>query len=217
MFQQTDEIVWRFCLQGDQKAFEELYKRYYALLYNYGKKIVPDVELVRDCLQNFFIKLIRNYETLSQTASVKGYMLKAFRYTLYNALKSENERVDLIATFSDESLSLFSEETFDSEIEDIPESYLAIYESFCLLSSRQQEILYLYYVLELSHADIAEALNINYQSSKNLLFRSLARLKELYFELQGAQLKTLSQKLEGVSVFSRLEEDFRYFRVGLAK
>lgn len=57
--------------------------------------------------------------------------------------------------------------------------------AFSELSPHQQEIIYLYYVNELKHEDIAEILEINYQSSKNLLFRSLSKLKKVYLEKKG--------------------------------
>ena len=47
------------------------------------------------------------------------------------------------------------------------------------LSGRQREILYLFYVKNLSHREIATLLSISVQSSKNLLFRTVSRLKEL--------------------------------------
>ena len=48
------------------------------------------------------------------------------------------------------------------------------------LSGRQREILYLYYVKELSHQEISAILGMNPQSSKNLLSRTLARLREFF-------------------------------------
>lgn len=57
MYQKTDEIIWNLCLKGDRKAFEVLYRRYYPILYNYGKIYSKDTDLVKNCLQNFFVKL----------------------------------------------------------------------------------------------------------------------------------------------------------------
>ena len=51
------------------------------------------------------------------------------------------------------------------------------------LSGRQREILYLYYVKELSHQEISAILGMNPQSSKNLLSRTLARLREFFFSV----------------------------------
>lgn len=184
MKQLTDEIIWNKCLEGDRNAFQEIYKRYYALLYNYGCKISSDKELVCDCIQNLFIKLIRNYTGLSPAVQVKGYLLKAFRYKLYDTLRDEGVRTRLFIPCIDEIL-LFEKEPAYVQEENIKEEYRLVYKAFENLSSRQKEILYLYYIAGLTHDDIAEALNINYQSSKNLLARSLAKLRDAYFRLAG--------------------------------
>ena len=51
------------------------------------------------------------------------------------------------------------------------------------LSPHQREIIYLYYVNELGHNEIAGILGINYQSSKNLLSRTLRKLRR-WFSLE---------------------------------
>ncbi|MDD4590972.1 MAG: sigma-70 family RNA polymerase sigma factor [Parabacteroides sp.] len=179
MSAEADEIIWQKCLTGDRKAFEELYNRYYAMLYNYGRKFSSDVELVKDCIQNFFVKLIRNHEHLSTTASVKSYLLKAFRYTLYNALEAKKQRNDFILPCLDDLLSSNSDLLPSALSDSFPNDYSSIHQALKTLPSRQQEILYLYFALELEHSEIASLLNINYQSSKNLLYRALLKLKSI--------------------------------------
>ena len=76
----SDDGLWELCLKGDMRAFRELYCRFYALLRNYGIKLLPDKSLVEDCVQDIFIKLIQNHETLSPTVNVKGYLLKTLRH-----------------------------------------------------------------------------------------------------------------------------------------
>lgn len=177
MHQQTDETVWKLCLKGDRKAFEILYRRYYPVLYNYGKIYVKDTEIVKNCLQNFFVKLLSNYSGLSYTPSVRCYLMKAFRYTLYNELKSIQTRNGIFVSYPDEILTVKSDQFLDEE--DLTFKNILISTAFKKLSSKQQEILYLYYVRELNHDEIASLLNINYQSSKNLLFRAVVKLKTL--------------------------------------
>lgn len=55
----SDEKLWESCLKGDKEAFHELYCRFYALLRNYGIKLLPDKNLVEDCVQDIFINLIQ--------------------------------------------------------------------------------------------------------------------------------------------------------------
>lgn len=177
MYQKTDEIIWNLCLKGDRKAFEILYRRYYPILYNYGKIYSKDTDLVKNCLQNFFVKLMTNHSGLSQTASVRFYLLKAFRYALYNELKSEQIRNGILISCPDEVLTIKADQILDEE--DLSPRNILISTAFRKLSSKQKEILYLYYIRELNHEEISELLNINYQSSKNLLFRSIAKLRSL--------------------------------------
>ena len=91
----SDEKLWESCLTGDKEAFKEIYCRFYSLLYNYGSKLVSDKDLVKDCIQDIFIKLIQNYPSLSPTPNVKGYLIKALRNKLYDALEKEKPTDDI--------------------------------------------------------------------------------------------------------------------------
>ena len=53
----SDEGLWELCLKGDMRAFRELYCRFYALLRNYGIKLLPDKSLVEDCVQDIFYQI----------------------------------------------------------------------------------------------------------------------------------------------------------------
>lgn len=177
MLRESDEIIWRLCLQGDRQAFEALYRKFYPVLFNYGKLFSQDPDFIRNCIQNFFVKLITKHTSLSETTSVSGYLLKAFRHTLYNELKSEQIRNDVFTGYTDEVKTVHAENVLNED--ELTPNNILISAAFKKLSSKQQEILYLYYIRELTHEEIAVILNINYQSSKNLLFRSISKLREL--------------------------------------
>lgn len=177
----SDEKLWGLCLIGDKEAFREIYCRFYSLLYNYGSKLVSDKDLVKDCIQDIFIKLIQNYQSLSATPNVKGYLIKALRNKLYDTLEKVRVMDDISlyeeVFVTDELMPLLSFE--DSDADNRAKHLMQV---FSQLSPHQQEIIYLYYVNELKHDEIAEIMGINYQSSKNLLFRSLTRLRGLYLK-----------------------------------
>lgn len=179
--QLSDEKLWELCLEGDKNAFKEIYCRFYPLLYNYGSKLIVDKGLVKDCIQDLFIKLIQNHETLSRTSFVKGYLVKSFRNKLYDALEKQRSMEDISLyenVFLTDDLLPF---LFPEEAESNSETK-RLMNAFQNLSAHQQEIIYLYYVNELKHEEISEVMEINYQSSKNLLFRSLSKLKNLYLK-----------------------------------
>ncbi|WP_455627699.1 RNA polymerase sigma factor [Parabacteroides chinchillae] len=195
MKRSSDEAIWELCLKGDKRAFEELYKRFYPLLYNYGCKFSADKDLIRDCIQNLFVRLIQNHRTLSKTALVKGYLLKAFRNHLYDMLKAQSEQKEMFPCI-DEILTFESELVLSATDKSASLKYAIMKLAFMELPLRQQEILYLFYVAEVSHADISSAFDINYQSSKNLLYRSLIKFRELYF------LKWKEAQIHGSKVIS---------------
>lgn len=216
MIRETDEIIWYFCLNGDRKAFAELYKRYYSLLYNYGCKFSTDEGLVKDCIQNLFVKLIQDNTSLPKVYSVKAYLLISFRHRLYDSLKERSNQNKMFLPCIDEVLSFEKELIPYAPEEEQSDDFMIMHQAFRELSSRQQEILYLYYMLGATHADIVEILNINYQSSKNLLFRSLLKLKEHFFLKWEEQKKSADPDLkEDIDLFSNLIHKFNWYQVKL--
>lgn len=203
----TEKSLWYACLKGNNKAFEKLYKFYYPLLYNYGRKFSSNEELIRDCIQNLFIKLIQNHQTLSDTPSVKGYLLKAFRNHLYDALRKQASYNEMFLPVMEDILSFEAGENVVELEEEANDNIPAIREAFKELSPRQQEVLYLYYIVDANHKDIATALNINYQSSKNLLSRSLAQLKELFFKKLDETERNVFVNVKSTLIF-----DFREYQ-----
>ena len=111
----SDEGLWELCLKGDMRAFRELYCRFYALLRNYGIKLLPDKSLVEDSVQDIFIKLIQNHETLSPTVNVKGYLLKTLRHKLYDTIE-KNRKMEDISLYEDtfQTDELFSRISLDT-------------------------------------------------------------------------------------------------------
>lgn len=173
MHQVTEDRLWMLCLEGNREAFKELYCRFYPSLYNYGLKWVSEKELVEDCIHDIFIKIMQNHAQLSPTPNLKGYLLKTLRNKIWDTLEKEN-RMDDLDDYRDCFAVALSEE------EESAERIRFLMQAFSELSSRQKEIVYLYYIDGLKHEEIAEIMGINYQSSKNLLFRSLSKLRELF-------------------------------------
>ena len=174
-----DASLWKLFIRGEEKAFGEVYRRFYSLLKSYGMRMTGDRELVCDIIQELFVKLIQNCRNLHPTDNVRFYLLCAFRHKLTEVFASMRQTEDI--TECADYFSFDSEEAnrlFDKDDETL-ERERKLAKAVSMLSGRQREILYLYYVKELSHREIASLLSINVQSSKNLLCRTLCRLKEL--------------------------------------
>lgn len=178
----TDKDLWKRFKSGDNEAFSYIYKKQYRLLLAYGMKIIPEYELIKDAIQDIFIKLHLHRENLSDTININAYLIRSLKNKLFDHLSSRSESLSIDSIPFD----LTAEEPFidiySKEDDDIIK-YDKLQEAINLLSPRQKEIIYLRFIHNLSYDEIGEVLNIKYQSAKNLTTRTLIKLREYYFEL----------------------------------
>lgn len=66
---QTEQELWHAFLSSDKNAFAYLFKKYADAMYAYGRKMTPDAELVKDAIQDVFVKLYNNRQNLRETVS----------------------------------------------------------------------------------------------------------------------------------------------------
>ncbi|PWJ55045.1 RNA polymerase sigma factor (sigma-70 family) [Dyadobacter jejuensis] len=173
----SDEVLWCRLIEGEEASFTKLFERFYPNLLRYGKSFLSDTDKIHDCIQDVFVDIWYYRASLCRTVSVKAYLLSCLRKRI-----GRSKKVDL---FFRQTTSL-EEVTFsiDFTVEDhlIANEEVA-YKVNCLnkhinaLSPRQKEALYLRYHQELKTEQIAEILNINYQSANNLLHRALIQLR----------------------------------------
>src|SRR5688500_6200565 len=67
----TDQLLWDAFKKGDERAFIRIYNSYSRLLYHYGCKFTQDKEMVRDCLQDFFLYLRNNKMGFGDISSIR--------------------------------------------------------------------------------------------------------------------------------------------------
>lgn len=171
-----DETLWKLLLKGNIKVLEVLYRRHYDLLLNYGFKFCQDKELVKDCIQDLFVKLHQS-SSLSDTSHVKTYLLRGVKNLLIDKLSSmkiteDIEDVKFYLTIDDSTLTFL----FNKNDEDLRLSKHLL-EAYQQLPENQRVAIYLRYVRGLSYKEIAEILNIAPQSTMNLVSRALTKLR----------------------------------------
>lgn len=70
----NDRELWDSFKAGDDRAFSQIYETYADLLFSYGMRFTSNREIVRDTLQELFIKLYKNRKNLSTTDHIKFYL-----------------------------------------------------------------------------------------------------------------------------------------------
>lgn len=175
---ETDMIeVWDNFRQGDNNAFSLLFESYLDTLYRYGMKFIHDEDFVKDCVQDLFIKLYNNRSSLSSTTNPKFYLLYSLKNMIIDAL-AKNKRI--IYT-SPENLPFIASLYYDTEEnnsyeEEIKEKFEKV---LGMLNARQKEAIYLKFQMGLSYEEISQLLQINYQSARNLIHRSITKIRSI--------------------------------------
>ncbi|MCE1156265.1 MAG: RNA polymerase sigma factor, partial [Bacteroidales bacterium] len=101
--QQTAELIARF-KGNDTKAFNELYHMHVNMLFNYGSRLTQDAELLKDCIQDVFIRIYHRRAEIENIQNLKSYLL----ISLKNKLCDESRRRIHLSDVAVEELSVMA-------------------------------------------------------------------------------------------------------------
>ncbi|MDR0573910.1 MAG: RNA polymerase sigma factor [Tannerella sp.] len=168
--------LWLKFIAGDDKAFASLYNCYVNKLFVFGCCFTSNEELVKDCVQDLFMKLYATRKRLQKVENVKAYLFNAMKNILFNLFKKEITyyRIDTIEpVFYTE----FTGETRMIKVETLSEQKKSIQKMMENITPRQREALYYRFVEEFSYEEICELMQMNYQSVRNLIHRTLLKIR----------------------------------------
>jgi RNA polymerase sigma factor (sigma-70 family) len=174
-----DLLLWNEYRSGNADAFGALIRVHYSDLYRYGTRFTRDAALVKDCMQDLFLELWINRETISETSFVKYYLLKALRRKLTRRIGRSRytgswEELNFESIFNGTS----SIDAGVSREEGLAELTRKMRQALTGLSKRQQEVIYLRYYFDADIDEMAEIMSINRQSVYNHLHDALKKLKK---------------------------------------
>ena len=161
-------------INGDQSALEELFNYYYPRLYNFSKSFLKIEDGIDDVLQEVFIKIWQNRESIKKTDTFNSYVFTITKNLLLNELrrklndsktKNEIQNRSLAEEYHQFEQIEFKElkEKLDFEIENLPENQKEIF----ILSRKEG----------LSHKEIAEKLKISTKTVEYHIRQSINILK----------------------------------------
>lgn len=177
MDKHTDSQLWNRLKQGDHTALELIYRNEMGFLYNYGKKLNNDAAEVEDAIQELFIELWEKREGLSDTDHIRPYLTVAIKRKLVRKIQKRQK-----TQLYDNDEDIIKQEIIDDSIhirldEKHPQSKL-VADAIQQLSKRQQEIIYLKYYGGMDYEEIAEIMDMNYQSARNLVSRAITAMSK---------------------------------------
>jgi RNA polymerase sigma-70 factor (family 1) len=170
----NDKELLGLLSQGDEKAFKQLYDRYWQKMYAYALRLLNDTEQSEDLLQDVFISLWERKRSLD-IDNLSAYLFSSVRYAAYNQLKQRNSRdtlmiiheVDMPQVEAADHILLSTElqTAYEQLLENMP--------------AQRKRIFKMRYEEDLTTRSIAEHLQIAQKTVQNHLFISYQQIRSL--------------------------------------
>lgn len=186
-----DKALWQELKAGDKSCFNRLFRKYYSELYYYGIKIISDSDIVKESIQEVFVRVWETRNNLANVENVKSYLIVSVkRMILVQKGKVKDKNNVEIGTA--ESYSFFFDINEFEKHEEIPEDIRKmILTAINSLTKKQRELIMLFFYHELPYAEIAPILEIGIPAVRNLMYRTLIHLRESIGERSINSMKNM--------------------------
>lgn len=170
--------LWEQMKSGDERSLSEIFTIFYSDLYQYGVRVTNLPDLVKDSIQDVFLRLWERRQTIGEVRSPRAYLISSLRRRLLT---------NKVHLFKDVSASDLKREEYERfcfdisefmEVEEISGSLRKVLiNAVNGLPERQRELIFLRFYYNLHYLEIAPILDVNEQTVRNLMQRAMIRLR----------------------------------------
>jgi len=160
---------------SDRAAFEQLFRQLSPRIFRFVRGMLPSDAAAYDITQDTFAKLWDIRTTLDTVDAIVPYVFQMARHRVYNRKRDERTRRDNEALLAD---AIHPESSASPESELDAELLRDLFDQWIdELPARQREALTLQRMQNMSHATIAEVMDIAPSTVNNHIVRALEHLR----------------------------------------
>lgn len=174
-----NQKYWKDFLFGNKAAMSAIFLNYYDDLFRYGLRLVHDENIVKDAIQELFLKLWKNRLNLKPIENLKPYLFKSLRHHIIDSLELIKPTLHMEDGIEYRCEVVYSTEDFIISSQVTEEIRERVIHALNQLKPRQREAIYLRYFEENSFETIALIMDMNIQSVRNTLHRGMKALRDL--------------------------------------
>jgi RNA polymerase sigma-70 factor (ECF subfamily) len=175
----SDKDLVAGCLMGKASFEEALYKKYASKMFGVALRYTYDRTEAEDILQDAFIEILKSLKNFAFKGSLEGWIRRIVVFTAVHHFRKKDKRFDTTLStddlhehFADSTsvLAQISAKEILNMIQQLPDGYRIVFN--------------LHAIEGYSHAEIAEALNINESTSRSQLSKARNYLKNLLLKAE---------------------------------
>ena len=165
-----DHALMRRVARGDRQAFAELVARHHVALFRLFRRLGLDAHAAEDCVQDTCLRLLRAAPSYRPAAPFRAFLRRLARNALVVWTRRRRDGALTLRDPRDPALL--------DRAAHAPESPLDVRAAVERLSLKLRDVVHLSVYEGLSHAEVAERLDIPEGTVKSRLHNALRRLRE---------------------------------------
>lgn len=169
---------------SDSEKLTRLYEKYRYMMFSAANKILNDKSLAEDAVHQSFVKIVDKLDRIveeneARTKSFLYIICRNVAIDMYNDSKCEKQNIDSIdvVDVADNNISYISDEPFNALVN--RETSEKLLRNINELSDIYRDVIILEYLYEYSKKEIAELLNLSYDTVK----KRSERARKILFEI----------------------------------
>jgi RNA polymerase sigma-70 factor (ECF subfamily) len=160
--------------ESDHRAYTEIYKRYWAVLFRHSRRMLQDDEAAKDVVQDIFIMLWAKGSVVVLNTSLSAFLYSAVRNKVFDLIDRNKVKGNYLASlekFIDSGEFTTDNQVLEKEIAAIIEKEIAF------LPAKMREVFELSRKSNLSYKEIAVKMDITDHTVKKQMSNALKILR----------------------------------------
>ena len=168
------EFLIRQLKNGEEPAYEMLFKEYYQVLVIFANKYLFDIDESKELVQDLFVHIYEKREKLVINSSLKSYLFRSVHNRSLNHLNSQKIKNKYAEHFG--KTTTINENSIENEMNKTELEH-AIYQAIAELPPKCRDIFKLNRFEGLSNSEIAEKLKLSKRTVETQISKALKILR----------------------------------------
>lgn len=169
----SDEVLADLVQKGKKAAWEELYERYFDVLFRFSFGYVKNEAIAEDVVQDIFISLPEALKKFDTNRRLKTWLFTLTANRCKNVLRNTENRDRISGLFKTDPVTSYE---LDRSI-DLQILKSEIQQAILSCSDKEKELYHLRFEMDMSINEIAETMNLPEGSVKSGLFYLLKKIR----------------------------------------
>jgi len=174
----TDDDLMIMFREGDADAFDVLFDRHHASVYNFARIMLRDADRAQDVLQETFLAVVGAAARYRPQKRFRSWLLRMCRNRCLNVLAAERTRRLAVSENGFELIVMSGARRSAREEVDARERVALVRRAIEDLPERQREAITLFAFEGMRYRDISDVLDLPVNTVKTMIHRSRAALAQ---------------------------------------